>query len=88
MSDDWHNVHQLAVLAGLRLIVLANRVGCEHEFLLKLHDGLAEGLAEGFADGVADGGGGATGIAVGMSPGGKRPDRPGGRLPLFWRIIS
>ncbi|MBY3584126.1 hypothetical protein HJA77_23525 [Rhizobium bangladeshense] len=49
MSDDWYNVHQLAVLAGLRLIVLANRVGCEHEFLLKLHDGLAEGLAAAIA---------------------------------------
>lgn len=49
MSDAWYNVHQLAVLAGFKLIVLANRVGCEHEFLLKLHDGLAEGLAAAIA---------------------------------------
>ncbi|MBX4870192.1 hypothetical protein HJA85_24965 [Rhizobium bangladeshense] len=49
MSDDWYNVHQLAVLAGFRLIVLANRVGCEDEFLLKLHDGLVEGLASAIA---------------------------------------
>ncbi|MBB3396099.1 hypothetical protein [Rhizobium sp. BK060] len=45
MSDDWYYVHQLAVLAGFRLIVLANRIGCENEFLLELHDRLAEGLA-------------------------------------------
>lgn len=44
MSDDWYYVHQLAVLAGLKLIVLANRIDCEDEFLLKLHDELAEGL--------------------------------------------
>ncbi|MBY5592138.1 hypothetical protein HFO49_32750 [Rhizobium leguminosarum] len=45
MSDDWYDVHQLAVLAGFRLIVLANRLGCEDEFLLELHDRLIEGLA-------------------------------------------
>jgi hypothetical protein len=45
MSDDWYYVHQLTVLAGFRLIVLANRIGCENEFLLELHDKLAEGLA-------------------------------------------
>jgi len=45
MSNDWYYVHQLAVLAGFRLIVLANRVGCENEFLLELHDKLAEKLA-------------------------------------------
>ncbi|MBY5706784.1 hypothetical protein HFO38_29380 [Rhizobium leguminosarum] len=45
MSDDWYYVHQLAVLAGFRLIVLANRLGCEDEFLLELHNELAEGLA-------------------------------------------
>jgi hypothetical protein len=45
MSDDWYYVHQLAVLAGFRLTVLANRLGCEDEFLLELHDGLIEGLA-------------------------------------------
>lgn len=45
MSDDWYYVHQLAVLAGFKLIVLANRTGCENEFLLELHDELAEGLA-------------------------------------------
>lgn len=44
MSDTWYYVHQLAVLAGFRLIVLANRIGCEDEFLLKLHDGLVDGL--------------------------------------------
>jgi len=49
MSDDWYNVHQLAVLAGFRLIILASRVGCEDDFLLKLHDGLAEGLAAAIA---------------------------------------
>ncbi|MBY5903968.1 hypothetical protein HFO88_27015 [Rhizobium leguminosarum] len=49
MSDDWYYVHQLAVLAGFRLIVLANRLGCEDEFLLKLHDELAEGLAAAIA---------------------------------------
>ncbi|MGP4670187.1 hypothetical protein [Agrobacterium pusense] len=45
MSSDWYYVHQLAVLAGFRLIVLANRIGCKDEFVLKLHDGLIEGLA-------------------------------------------
>ncbi|MGR4846276.1 MULTISPECIES: hypothetical protein [Rhizobium] len=45
MSNDWYYVHQLAVLAGFRLIVLANRIGCEDEFLRELHDELAEGLA-------------------------------------------
>jgi len=45
MSDDWYYVHQLAVLAGFRLIVLSNRIGCADDFLLELHDGLAEGLA-------------------------------------------
>ncbi|MFW8642356.1 hypothetical protein ACOJBO_03750 [Rhizobium beringeri] len=45
MSDDWYYVHQLAVLAGFRLIVFANRLGCEDEFLLELHNELAEGLA-------------------------------------------
>ncbi|AGS25111.1 hypothetical protein [Rhizobium etli] len=45
MSDDWYYVHQLAVLAGFKLIVLANRIGCQDEFLLELHDGLTEGLA-------------------------------------------
>ncbi len=44
MSDTWYYVHQLAVLAGLRLIVLADRIDCEDEFLLKLHDGLVDGL--------------------------------------------
>ncbi|MGP4727229.1 hypothetical protein ACSV5S_21395 [Agrobacterium deltaense] len=44
MSDDWYYVHQLAVLAGFKLIVLANRIGCEDEFLLELHDRLIEGL--------------------------------------------
>ncbi|MBO9111913.1 MULTISPECIES: hypothetical protein [Rhizobium/Agrobacterium group] len=45
MSDDWYYVHQLAVLAGFRLIVLANRIGCADQFLLELHDRLAEELA-------------------------------------------
>ncbi|OOO28527.1 hypothetical protein ATY75_30670 [Rhizobium sp. N122] len=36
-------VHQLAVLAGFRLIVLANRIDCADAFLLELHDELAEG---------------------------------------------
>ncbi|PKA38918.1 hypothetical protein [Rhizobium sullae] len=45
MSGDWYYVHQLAVLAGFRLTVLANRLGCEDEFQLELHDGLIEGLA-------------------------------------------
>ena len=45
MSGDWYYVQQLAVLAGFRLTVLANRIGCQNEFLLELHDGLAEGLA-------------------------------------------
>lgn len=45
MSDDWYYVHQLAVLAGFRLIVLANRIGCADQFLLDLHDALAEELA-------------------------------------------
>ncbi|MEN0117818.1 MAG: hypothetical protein AAGD15_13885 [Agrobacterium cavarae] len=45
MSNDWYYVHQLAALAGFRLIVLANRIGCNDEFLLELHDGLIEGLA-------------------------------------------
>jgi hypothetical protein len=45
MSDDWYYVHQLAVLGGFRLIVLADRIGCENEFLLELYDELAEGLA-------------------------------------------
>ncbi|MGZ2452701.1 MULTISPECIES: hypothetical protein [Rhizobium] len=45
MSNDWYYVHQLAVLAGFRLIVLANRLGCKDEFLLELHDKLIEGLA-------------------------------------------
>ncbi|MGO7564456.1 hypothetical protein ACC754_34160 [Rhizobium johnstonii] len=45
MSDDRYYVHLLAVLAGFRLTVLANRLGCEDEFLLKLHDRLIEGLA-------------------------------------------
>ena len=49
MSDDWYYVHQLAVLAGFRLIVLANRVGCEDEFLLDLHNELAEALAAAIA---------------------------------------
>ena len=49
MSDDWYYVHQLAVLAGFRLILLANRVGCEDEFLLELHEELAEGLAAAIA---------------------------------------
>ncbi|MEZ2129778.1 MULTISPECIES: hypothetical protein [unclassified Sinorhizobium] len=49
MSDDCYYVHQLAVLAGFRLIVLANRLACEDEFLLELHDGLAEGLAAAIA---------------------------------------
>lgn len=49
MSDDWHYVHQLAVLAGFKLIVLANRIGCEDKFLLELHDELAEGLAAAIA---------------------------------------
>ncbi len=44
MSDTWYYVHQLAVLAGLRLIVVANRIDCEDEFLLKLYDGLVDGL--------------------------------------------
>lgn len=45
MSDDWYYVHQLAVLGGFKLIVLADRIGCEDEFLLELYDELAEGLA-------------------------------------------
>ncbi|QWW72483.1 hypothetical protein [Rhizobium sp. WYJ-E13] len=49
MSDEWYNVHQLAALAGFRLIVFANRIGCEDEFLLELHDELAEGLAAAIA---------------------------------------
>ncbi|WP_064710302.1 hypothetical protein [Rhizobium bangladeshense] len=49
MSDDWYYVHQLALLAGFKLIVLANRSGCEDEFLLELHDRLAKGLAAAIA---------------------------------------
>ncbi|MBY3238721.1 hypothetical protein HFO17_30030 [Rhizobium laguerreae] len=49
MSDDWYYVHLLAVLAGFRLTVLANRSGCEDEFLLELHDRLIEGLASAIA---------------------------------------
>ncbi|MBY5406650.1 hypothetical protein [Rhizobium leguminosarum] len=45
MSDDWYYVYLLAVLAGFRLTLLANRLGCEDEFLLELHDRLIEGLA-------------------------------------------
>ena len=45
MSDDLYYVHQFALLAGFRLIVLANRIGCADDFLLELHDGLADGLA-------------------------------------------
>ncbi len=45
MSDDWYYVHQIAALEGFRLIVLANRIGCADQFLLELHDRLAEGLA-------------------------------------------
>lgn len=45
MSDDWYYVHQLAVLGGFKLIVLADRIGCEDEFLLELYDEFAEGLA-------------------------------------------
>jgi len=45
MSDDWYCLHQLAALAGFRRIVLANRIGCVDDFLLQLHDRLAEGLA-------------------------------------------
>ncbi|MBY5827414.1 hypothetical protein [Rhizobium leguminosarum] len=44
MSDDWNYVKQYAVLAGYRLMVLANRVGCEDEFLKTLHDRLLAGL--------------------------------------------
>ncbi|EJB02306.1 hypothetical protein Rleg9DRAFT_7341 [Rhizobium leguminosarum bv. trifolii WSM597] len=44
MSDDWYYVHQLAMLSGFKLVVLANRIGCADDFLLQLHDGLAEGL--------------------------------------------
>ncbi|MGM4884844.1 hypothetical protein [Rhizobium sp. 62_C5_N11_2] len=49
MSDDWYYVHQLAVLGGFRLVVLANRIGCEDELLLELHNELAEGLAAAIA---------------------------------------
>ncbi|NLS07480.1 hypothetical protein HGP14_29840 [Rhizobium sp. P32RR-XVIII] len=45
MSNDWYYVHQLAVLAGFRLIVLANRIGCSDDFSRALHDRLADGLA-------------------------------------------
>ncbi|EJB01309.1 hypothetical protein Rleg9DRAFT_0039 [Rhizobium leguminosarum bv. trifolii WSM597] len=45
MSNDWYYVHQLALLAGFRLIVLANRIGCTDNFSRALHDRLADGLA-------------------------------------------
>jgi hypothetical protein len=45
MSNDWYYVHQLAVLAGFRLIVLANRIGCSDDFSRALHDRLADELA-------------------------------------------
>ncbi len=44
MSDDWDYVKQYAMLAGYRLLVLANRVGCEDEFSKTLHDRLLDGL--------------------------------------------
>jgi hypothetical protein len=44
MSNDWYYVHQLTVLTGFRLIVLANRIGCTDDFLRALHDRLADGL--------------------------------------------
>ncbi|ACI59577.1 conserved hypothetical protein (plasmid) [Rhizobium leguminosarum bv. trifolii WSM2304] len=49
MSDDWYYVHQLAMLSGFKLVVLANRIGCADDFLLQLHDGLAEGLESAMA---------------------------------------
>lgn len=32
MSNEWYYVEQYATGAGYRLLVLANRVGCEDEF--------------------------------------------------------
>jgi hypothetical protein len=32
MSNEWYCVEQYATVAGYRLLVLANRVGCEDEF--------------------------------------------------------
>lgn len=49
MSNDWHYVHQLTVLTGFRLIVLANRIGCTDDFSRALHDRLADGLAAAMA---------------------------------------
>jgi len=43
MTSD-QNLMLYAKLAGFRLIVLANRVGCDTDFLRKLHDRLVEGL--------------------------------------------
>ncbi|PDS78719.1 hypothetical protein [Rhizobium sp. L43] len=44
MSNEWDYVKQYAVLAGYRLLVLADRVGCEDELLKTLHDRLLAGL--------------------------------------------
>ena len=38
------NLMLYAKLAGFRLVVLANRVGCDTDFLQELHDRLIEGL--------------------------------------------
>ncbi|PWI49755.1 hypothetical protein B5K03_34045 [Rhizobium phaseoli] len=44
MSDDWYYTHQLAVLSGFKLVVLANRIGCADDFSRILHDRLVGGL--------------------------------------------
>lgn len=44
MSDEWYFTRQYAVLAGYRLLVLANRLGCEDDFSRELHDRLVAGL--------------------------------------------
>lgn len=44
MSDEWYFTKQYAVLAGYRLLVLANRLGCEDDFSRELHDRLVAGL--------------------------------------------
>nr|WP_209892414.1 hypothetical protein [Rhizobium leguminosarum] len=45
MSDDFHFVHQFAMLAGFRLLVLANRISCTDDLSRLLHDRLADGLS-------------------------------------------
>ncbi|MGR9060151.1 hypothetical protein ACU8NH_30465 (plasmid) [Rhizobium leguminosarum] len=43
MTSD-QNLMLYAKLVGFRLVVLANRVGCDTDFLQELHDRLVEGL--------------------------------------------